>query len=166
MKKFKLFFLVFFVLAFSCAGAEIKIESVVEELSTDLVKLQEKIDEPKQIEEPEIPSVNPKAQIVYLTADLYYFFEGTDVNPAELPFYIQLGIRPCKNNDPCLQIMVEQDGQRVITITDLARRRLYSYGYAKNGFIYVYRGEKEVDSTGKFVIVYRLKSKQPTGDDI
>lgn len=143
MKKFKLLFLVLFVLAIGCAGTEIK-----------------------PVSEPKIPSVSPKAQIVYLTADFYYFFEGKDINPAELPFYVQLAIRSCGNNDPCLKIMVERDGQIVVTITDLEMRRIYSYGYEKNGFIYVYRGEQEVDSTGKTVIVYRLKSKQPTGDSV
>lgn len=143
MKKFKLLFLVLFVLVIGCAIPEIK-----------------------PVPEPKIPSVSPKAQIVYLTADFYYFFEGKDINPAELPFYVQLSIRSCKNNDPCLRIMVEQDGQMVVVITDLEMRRFYSYGYEKNGFIYVYYGESEIDSTGKKVIVFRLKSKQLAGDEI
>ncbi len=143
MKKFKLLFLLLFVLVIGCAGAEIK-----------------------PVPEPEIPSVSPKAQIVYLTADFYYFFEGKDINPAELPFYTQLATRPCRNNDPCFQIMVEQDGQIVVVITDLKMSRFFSYAYEKNGFVYMYYGEEEIDSTGKKVIVFRLKSKQSTGEEI
>ena len=143
MKKFKLLFLVLVVLVIGCATTEIK-----------------------PVPEPKIPFVRGNAQIVYLAADFYYFFEGKDVNPAELPFYTQLAIRPCKNNDLCFQIMVEQDGQIVVVITDLKMSRFFSYAYEKNGFVYMYYGEEEIDSTGKKVIVFRLKSKQSTGEEI